>query len=309
MIWSTLFNPSLNLVYSLSELQNGATYRDCDCRLVPAGKGLTIALVVQALGEEVGITGLLPEYERKRFTTMLDANGICHFLFSVPGDIPVNTTLHERENGASTRFAAAPSVIPGRLQHEFTEYTAKHMTAGDYWCFSGPLPRGFADDGFNNLLDVCAERGGQSLLDTNGIPLQKGVRSRPAVVKPNLNELEGFFGEQIRGVHHIALKGKRLLDMGIAYIFISLGADGMIALHKNDCILCSAPTVEVKETSGCGDALVAGILVARKRQFSFTETCRMAVACGSARAACGGPGIIRPDMVWQLMEDVRITSV
>ena len=309
MIWSTLFNPSLDIVYTLPELRRGSTCRDCDCRLVPAGKGLTVALVVQALGEEVCIAGLLPEYERKRFTTMLDANGISHFLFSIPGDMPVTTTIKERENDTGTRLAAVPSVVPGRLQHEFSEYAARHMAAGDFWCFSGPLPGGFSDDGFNDLIGICAGRGGEALLDTSGISLQKGIRSRPAIVKPNLNELEEFFGEQIRGVHHIALKGKRLLDMGIAYVFISLGADGMIALHKNDCILCSAPAVEVKETAGCGDALVAGVLVARKRRFSFTETCRMAVACGSARAACGGPGILRPDMVWQLMEDVRITSV
>jgi tagatose 6-phosphate kinase len=309
MIWSTLLSPSFDVVYTVDELVNGMTLCDSECTQIPAGKGINVARVVKSLGEEVTVTGLVPEYGMKRFSAMLDSLGIGHHLFGVPGDVRVNTTILERGSGASTHIAAAPPVLPARLQHEFTEFIAGRMQAGDYWCFSGAVPKGFSEDAYATLLDLCSQHGGQTLLDTRGVALQKGLRSRPLIIKPNLSELEEFFGEQIRGVHHIALKAKRFLDMGITYIFISLGADGMIGLHKNDCILCSAPTVEVRDTVGCGDALVAGALVALKRQFSFTEACRMAVACGSAKATCSGPGVINLDTVWQLMEEVRITSV
>jgi tagatose 6-phosphate kinase len=67
--------------------------------------------------------------------------------------------------------------------------------------------------------------------------------------------------------------------------------------------------VPVVDTVGCGDALVAGILVAKKRGFSFYETCRMAIACGVSKALHRGPGTISRDEVWQLMEDVQITAV
>ncbi|MBN1757084.1 MAG: hypothetical protein JW863_02135 [Chitinispirillaceae bacterium] len=309
MIWSTLLHPSLDVVYRLPELQGGSEYRDCSCTQVPFDKGLNVARVVHALGEEVHVAGIVPEYGLKRFADMLDANGIVHRLFPVPGDLRVTTTILESETRGRTRIAATPLVIPSRLQHDFTGFIARQMKSGDYWCFSGDLPRGFSDNAFSVLLDAGSEQRCQTLLDTSGVPLQKGVRSRPTIIKPNLSELENFFGEQVRGVHHIALKGKRLLDMGITYIFISLGADGMIALHKNDCILCSAPSVEVLSSEGSGDALVAGVLVALKRQFSFTETCRLAVACGSAKTVCKGPAGINPDTVWQFMEEVRITSV
>jgi len=135
------------------------------------------------------------------------------------------------------------------------------------------------------------------------------VRSKPLMLKPNITELEELFGEQIKGVHHIALKGKRLIDMGIQFAFISLGADGMIAIHGTDCLLCSPPQVKVVDTVGCGDALVAGVLVAQKRKFSFSETCRMAIACGASKSMHEGPGVVTRDEVWQLMEDVRITAI
>ena len=162
---------------------------------------------------------------------------------------------------------------------------------------------------YAKLVRICKEKRADTFLDTRGKPLRLGVRAKPSAIKPNSSELEELFGEQIKGVHHIALKGKKLLDRGVSHIFISLGSDGMIALHDNDCLLCVPPDVATLDTVGCGDALMAGILVAWKRKFSFTETCRLAIACGSSKAMHEGPQLVTRDEVWQLMEDVKITAI
>jgi 1-phosphofructokinase family hexose kinase len=221
----------------------------------------------------------------------------------------INTTITDEHSGISTHLSALGTSLPPRIRHEYAAFAAEQLQQGDFWCLSGSLPRGFADDTYADLITAAADAGARTLLDSRGAAFKRGVRARPLIIKPNLSELEEFFGEPVQGVHHIAFKGKRLLDMGVAYVFISLGADGMIALHKNDCLLCSAPSVAVRDTVGCGDAMAAGVLVAFKRQFSFTETCRLAVACGSAKAMRSGPGTIDNTAVWQLMEEVTVTSV
>jgi 1-phosphofructokinase family hexose kinase len=309
MIWCTLLNPALDVVYRVDGLHNGKTYTDCPCDQVPAGKGLNVARVVQALGEEAGVHGLLPEYDAKRLTSMLDGYEIPHQFFPVPGVMRINTTITEEGSGSSTHLSAAGTLLSERMRHEYAQFAARSMQQGDYWCFSGSLPRGFADDTYADLIAAATGAGAKTLLDSRSAAFKRGVRSRPMIIKPNLSELEEYFGEPVQGVHHIAFKGKRLLDLGVTYVFISLGADGMIALHKNDCLLCNAPPVAVRDTVGCGDAMTAGILVALKRQFSFSETCRMAVACGSAKAMRSGPGSIDGSAVWQLMEEVSVTSV
>jgi len=276
---------------------------------VPAGKGLNVAQVIVALGEEVSVTGILPEVDSKRVTSFLEDHSISSRFIYVPGTMRINTTIIDESSGATTHCNALSSTLSPRVQHEFAAIAASHMKPGDYWVFSGSLPPGFSDDAYASLIGTGGGIGVHTLLDSRGEGLRHGIRSRPTMVKPNLSELEAFFDEPIRGVHHIALKGKRLLDMGITYVFISLGADGMIALHKNDCLLCSAPQVTVKDTVGCGDAMLAGIVVAHKRQFSFSETCRLAVACGTAKSLECGPGNISRETVWQLMEDVEIASI
>ena len=308
MIWCTLLNPTLDVIYSLEELISGKTVFARQIQ-IPAGKGLNVARVVRLLGEEVCVTGLLPEFDRERVVTFLEENNIKHRFFEVSGGMRINTSLLEEKTGDITHINAPSPHVSERIQYEYISFAAELMKNGDFWCLSGSIPQGFTDEAYSTLISTCKDAGIRSVLDSRGNALKKGIRSRPSVIKPNLSELEEFFGEQIKGVHHIALKGKRLLDIGINYVFISLGEDGMIALHKNDCLLCSAPVVQVRNTTGCGDALVAGILVALKRQFSFTETCRLAVACGTAKSMRAGPGTIDTSAVWQLMEDVHITSV
>ena len=54
---------------------------------------------------------------------------------------------------------------------------------------------------------------------------------------------------------------------------------------------------------------IAGVVVAKSRNFSFVEACRMGIACGTSNALHHGQGIVNNDEIWRLMEDVRIEAV
>lgn len=309
MIWCTVLNPALDVVFTIPEYRSGRTFTDVVSRIIPAGKGLNVARVAHELGEEVGVTGILPEFDSRRYISFLEDRGIEHRMLTVKGVSRINATILEHEKKSSSHISSSSLDLPVRLQEEYRGFAKKIMHPNDFWCFSGSLPKGFTDDCYSSLINDCSTASIKTLLDTRNNALKLGVRARPLLLKPNLAELEQLFDEQVKGVHHIALKGKRLLDMGIAYIFISLGADGMIALHKNDCLLCNVPSIEVINEVGCGDALVAGVIVAQHRQFNFTETCRLAVACGTAKAMHHDPGEISREEVWKLMEKINITAV
>ena len=85
MIWCVLLNPALNVTYRVSELQCGKAHIDCLHTQMPAGKSLNIARVIRTLGEEVTVTGLLPEFDRKKITTFLEERNIAHYFFPISG--------------------------------------------------------------------------------------------------------------------------------------------------------------------------------------------------------------------------------
>ncbi len=308
MIYCSLLNPSLDVIYDLPELRLGATVTDAVSRMYPSGKGLNIAAVAHALGQDVTVIGQIPEASIKLFKEYLDSMQIQSHLLATHGAARINTTVLESSGQVTHVNAEAAELVP-RFQDEIIELYASKIKSNDLWAFSGSVPKGFDADVYAKLIRVCRDKGAVTLLDSRAETLKRGVRAKPKMIKPNLTELEQFFGEQVQGVHHIALKGKRLVDMGVEFVFITLGSDGMIAIHENDCLLCSAPVVKALDTVGCGDALVAGILVGFERQFSFSEMCRMAIACGSSKAMHRGPYNVSRDEIWQLMEDVKVRSI
>lgn len=299
----------MDVVYDIGEVQPGSTVMDVPARIVPAGKGINVAKAIKTLGEDVRVVGVVHENNQAQFSQYLLGMGIGTHFISVPGTTRINVTLVETKVGQSTHINSAAAGIPPRVENEVLQYFESNVASGDVCLLCGSIPKGMNTDVYKKLIRICKEKGAVVLLDTYGEALKIGVRAKPHMVKPNLEELESFFDEKIQGVHHIALKGKRLEDMGVGFVFITLGSDGMIAIHENDCLLCSVPSIRALDTVGSGDAVVAGLTVGYKRQFSFTEMCRMAMACGTSNAMHFGPGNITRDEVWQLMEEVQIKAI
>lgn len=309
MIFSVLLNPAIDVVYEVNDLIPGSTITDLDATAHPAGKGINVARVTKALGEETCVVGAMPENDRARFCSHLDKLSIAHALLPIGGNVRINATISDRESQMITHLNCKSSRLAQEAAEEFFAYAETLMRPSDYWVLSGSLPQGMDDAIYQRLIRSLKERGITVLLDTRDAPLSLGLRAKPSMVKPNHSELEGFFDERIDGIHHIALKGKRLIDMGIDYVFVSLGGDGMIAIHENDCLLCSPPGVEVVDTVGCGDALVAGLIVGHVRSLSFNEMCRLGVACGVSNASRRGPGAVCLEEVYGLAEKVGIEAV
>jgi 1-phosphofructokinase family hexose kinase len=309
VIYCLTCNPALDAIYSIDEFNSGRTYRGVSARAIPAGKGINVAQAIHTLGEETVAVGLMPEESRLLYEKYFDRSNIRHVFFNVPGFVRVNVTIHESTAGEVTHITGPGEKLPTGMQDDFQQFLEQYMHSGDLWAISGSLPEGFEKTCYQKVIASLKRNKIECLLDSSDNALKFGVRAKPVMVKPNLVELESFFGEKIKGIRHIALRGKRLLDMGIEFVFISLGSDGMIALHGSDCLLCNAPSVKAVDTVGCGDALVAGLMVARKRKFSFTEMCRMAVACGVSNALHPGAGMIDQDEVWRFMEEVSIEAV
>jgi 1-phosphofructokinase len=309
MIYCTLMNPAVDALYGMDEIRPGATVKDIKTLMFPAGKGMNVARIIKTLGEEVCVYGIVHAQTKDMFLSFLESAEIRSHLVAIPGATRVNVTILESKSGQTTHLNSLQTPVPSTVQQELLDCIKPHIVTGDMCVCSGSLPGGLGNDFYQKLIRSCKESGAFCMLDTSGKALKLGVRAKPQMIKPNLEELEEFFGEKIQGVHHIALKGKRLADMGIEYVFISLGSDGMIAIHENDCLLCSPPAIRAIDTVGCGDALVAGLVTGYCRKFSFSEMCRMAVACGASKALHCGAGALERNEVWQLMEDVKIKSV
>lgn len=309
MIFSTLYNPSIDLIYTVDELRLGHTYTKLPSLMYPAGKGLNFAKAVKELGEDVTLCAIMPENDERRFANYMNELEIPFKFFLIEGCARINTTLLENSTKMVTHFNSLGSRGSTRIQDKFEMFIEEIMTEGDLWVFSGSIPTNMDDDSYSKIIEYAHTKGVRCALDTSGIPLKYGIQAKPMILSPNQSELENITDEPVDGIRHLALKGKRLVDAGIPYVFITLGEDGVIALNQETCLLCTPPAVEIVDTVGCGDSFLAGAVVGMERGFSFHEICRIAVAAGTSNALHKGPGEIEQDQVWSLMEDVVVNSI
>ncbi len=110
--------------------------------------------------------------------------------------------------------------------------------------------------------------------------LQK-VLDRIHTFKPNLLEAEELTGIHVTDKGSLDLVAGLLLRMGMERVFISLGGDGVYCAQRGHNLWMPGIPTEVKNTTGGGDAFMAGLVYSYQKGMTLEESARMALAAGS----------------------------
>jgi pseudouridine kinase len=100
-------------------------------------------------------------------------------------------------------------------------------------------------------------------------------------LKPNRLEAELLSGVKINTLEDVKTAAKRLMDMGLHRMFISLGGDGVLAAMDGEFIQLPNIPGNVVNTTGCGDAFMAALVWAYLEGTDLENTARAGLAAGS----------------------------
>ena len=78
-------------------------------------------------------------------------------------------------------------------------------------------------------------------------------------LKPNALEAELLSGVPVVDRNSARRAARRLIDLGVKQVFLSLGKEGFLAAAEDETVWEPAPRAEVKSTTGAGDALMAAL--------------------------------------------------
>jgi tagatose 6-phosphate kinase len=147
---------------------------------------------------------------------------------------------------------------------------------------SGSLPPGLPADAYAVLCRLAAEAGVPAMLDADGEALRLGLAGRPALVKPNRDELARVTAQ----VDPVAA-AEVLRAAGASAVVVSLGAEGLLAVTEQGRWRV-APAVRVAGNHpGAGDAAVAALTAGLVSGRSWPE--RLADAAALSAAAVSAP--------------------
>lgn len=164
-----------------------------------------------------------------------------------------NLTSAFLETKLAVLNAAALVVIDTNLPEESIRYLAEHCTA--------PI---FADP-------VSAAKAGKL----------RGALGKLHTLKPNRMEAELLSGVEVTDEASLHRAAETLLATGLERVFISLGADGVLAADHAQMLHIANPPARMVNTTGCGDAFMAAVARSSLDDLSLAETAR----CGLAASA------------------------
>ena len=106
-------------------------------------------------------------------------------------------------------------------------------------------------------------------------------------LKPNRLEAELLSGVKIENLEDVYRAADKLLELGVHRLFISLGADGILAAMGDDKLLLPNIPGNMVNTTGCGDACMAALVWAYLEGTGLRETALAGLAAGSIAMESG----------------------
>ena len=87
---------------------------------------------------------------------------------------------------------------------------------------------------------------------------------------------------------------QQLLDLGVAHVYITLGAEGVYCRNAAEEWLFPPLPCEIVNTTGAGDAFLAGVVFAHAKGISFPQTAQYGLM--AARTSLMSPKAVNPDI-------------
>jgi fructose-1-phosphate kinase PfkB-like protein len=151
--------------------------------------------------------------------------------------------------------------------------------------FSGSSPSEEAARIFVEGINLANRKDKISILDTYGKHLKNCIEASPTIIHNNVSELESSLNTSLQTeIEKIDLLNF-LYSKGIKQSFITDGENNTYAANFDFHYIVKNPAIEYVDSTGSGDAFVAGLIYGFHNNLVFEEYLAIASALGAANAS------------------------
>lgn len=255
--------PVLDRTYLVTSMAPGKVNRAVEVHEYMSGKGLNVARTLHLAKSQVAaIMPIGRDDEHLLFRTPYP-----HILRIMPimGRIRVNTAVVE-DGGRTTNVNQTAIPMSTADWQRVVDLAIEQIAemAADWLVVSGVHPFDSDTNDYiemTGLFEQAREEGARVALDTSGVPLERLVTSGLVnLIKPNADELANLVGRNLHTIGEAMDAGRQLNGQGIEVALVSLGADGALAVTASEALWGAAVAPRLVNTTGAGDATLAGFL-------------------------------------------------
>jgi tagatose 6-phosphate kinase len=322
-------NPALDITHHVPVVDWAGVNRPRAVEVRPGGKGLNVARTLLALGAEVLVIGLAGGTTGEAVRARLAELAVPSALTPIAGETRRTFAVLDHARRTCALFNEPGPTVRGDEFREFQQLFERSVAGSHAVVLSGSLPPGLPADTYAALTRLAGAAPGEGpgavpgaggtgvpvVLDAHGDALRLGVAAGPAIVKPNLDELEELAAGPVSlagdgtGRPTVASAAADLRAAGAGAVVVSLGPAGLRAITADGGWQAVPPVVDAINPTGAGDAVVAGLALGLVSGQPWPDRLRDSAALGTAAALAPVAGEFGPDDYRRVLAGVTVTGM
>lgn len=282
MIYTCTLNPAIDMFIKLDSLEYNAVNRSKFCELTPNGKGVNVSIILKLLNLESKNIGFIGGEIGDFIENGILEKGIGTDFVEIESNNRINIFINLNEKKELKIVNPGP-YIEKKYQEDLLE-KIRRIDKNDWLILSGSSPGNINDEFILEIARICHDKQINLCMDISSNIILKCAKYKPFLIKPNEDELLSWFNDEERDVNKYKKYSKKLLELGVQNVLLTLGSEGGMLFNNNQTIVADAPQVDVVNTAGSGDTVlgtfVGSIILGESTLRSFLKS----IAAGSETA-------------------------
>lgn len=327
MILVVSLNPALDVTHHVAKADWAGVNRPHEVTARAGGKGLNVARTLNSLGTDVLVIGLIGGPAGEAVQSGLSAAGVSEQFTAIAAQTRRTFAVVDTVRGQTALFNEPGPQVSGAEYERFRLRYRDLLADSAAVVLSGSLPQALPPGTYAELAELATAAGVPVVLDTDGPPLRLGAAGRPAIVKPNLEELERIVSRPLRlgaasstdpaappgrpecpDLDAVTGAARELMAAGAAAVVVSLGPAGLLAVTGEGTWRAAPPGPEPGNPTGAGDAAVAALARGLAVGQDWPQRLRHAAALGTAAVAAPVAGEFSPARYRELLPLVSVLA-
>ena len=312
MIITVTLNAAIDKTLAVPNFRLGRRHRSTEQHTMAGGKGVNVARALKLLGQPVIATGLAGGPTGTRITEQLTEEAILSDFVRIRAESRTSTAVIDPTTGEQTEInERGPEATAAELAlfRDKLLYLAK---GADVCVLAGSLPHGVDNGFYAEIATQVAALGVTTVIDAEGEPMERALRSGADLVSPNATEAEGLVGHEFRDDHDTVHALYELCELGAREAIIT-SAEGAFALigrgQERRLYDARVDPLEPVSAIGAGDVFLAGYIAARYTGRPYADSLRFGVACGAESTQHFGAGVLDPREVERIAAEVAVSEL
>ncbi|UCH64357.1 MAG: 1-phosphofructokinase [Ignavibacterium sp.] len=306
MILTVTINPLLEQRFTYEHRIYGNKNRDGKLIIAAGGKGINVSRQLKKLNTHNSALTFAGGAYGKLFRESVRAEGLNVLSIHTKAETRICSVIIDEDKKESHYYFSENTIISEDETDKFITQMEKMIQNCEIVVFSGSSACKETDIIFPTGIELAKKYNKISICDTYGSHLEDCLSASPQIVHNNKEEVTGSLNVKLQNESSIIKYLAHLYKIGIKQAYLTNGAKNYYASNFDFHYKVAVPKIGALDSTGSGDALVAGIAYSWHNNLTFNHQTKFATALGTVNATKFDVCNVSTDEANEILENIKV---